>query len=481
MALHLVVTDGRDLLNGAADAVVVGPDRPFVIGRDERCDWALPDSVRQISGRHCEIDFADGRYRVRDLSTNGTFLDGAEERVDGTPALSVGTRLRVGPYVVTVSKISADTAPPRTAPPAQAEAAKGVPGAPRPPMRRNADPAAAIMAARAHLAEAVPKSVAGDDPGAETYLTKIRAAPVRAPMAPSLPTRPNEPTPAPAGEQAAAAQREPTLPPPSERPTEAPFAAAPASHPLPPSDPWATPDLDQPASPEAGRLEISFDMPAVRPSFHAPATAPAPAGAATPVPTAPECAAAPAPDPSALVRRAAAGLGLDPAQLADIDPGDLVERLAALARLSAASLKAQLDEKTAKTRRLKPRLRLAGRPVDANPLKVHTIEQALLQMLKADAASPAAAAKVFERSLQEIARFRVKLDTAVEAAVAQMAADLAPAAIEAHCADFAAPDRLAETAWELYRILWHELDADWQAGFRQAFDFHVAEAFADEV
>jgi predicted component of type VI protein secretion system len=251
--------------------------------------------------------------------------------------------------------------------------------------------------------------------------------------------------------------------------------AADEKPPRPPASPVAEPD----PSPAPPVVYATAPVAALVAAPLPPAASPHHTSQAAPHPTAPAMPAAA--DPSALQRRAAAGLGIDPAQLAGIDPGDLVERLGALARLSTESLKAQLDEKTAKTRKLKPRLRLAGRPVDANPLKMQTIEQALGLMLRADPAAPASGAKVVERSLQEIARFRLKFDTAVEAAVTQMASDLAPTAIEAHCADFAAPDRLAETAWELYRILWHELDADWKAGFRQAFDYHVAEAFADDT
>lgn len=431
MALRLAITQGHDLLNGVPDAAVVGPDRPFVIGRDDRCDWALPDAARQISGRHCEIGFIDGAFRLRDLSTNGTFLDSAEERVEGTPVLAPAARIRIGPYVITVTEVSADVAAQRTDPPSPTEAAQGAPPAARPVLRRNADPAAAIMAARAHLAEAAPKAVDDDDPGSQTYLTKIRPAPSRPTQPSSAVNRPGEPV---------AAAR-------TERPVTTAASAPPAA----------------PAAPEVATAPVSTEP------------------AAAPPVVAPPSAASPGADPQALIRRAAAGLGIDPALLTGIDPGDLVERLGVLARFSAESLKAQLDEKTARTRKLRLRLRLGGRSVGVNPLKVHAVEQALAQMLRSDAASPAGAAKVMARSLEEVTRFRAKVDAAVAAAVAQLAGDLAPDAIEVHCADFAPPDRLAETAWELYRILWNELDADWRAGFAQAFDYHVAEAFSGEA
>jgi pSer/pThr/pTyr-binding forkhead associated (FHA) protein len=43
----------------------------LVVGRRESCDIRLPDS--SVSGQHCELNFRDGCWYVRDLeSTNGT-------------------------------------------------------------------------------------------------------------------------------------------------------------------------------------------------------------------------------------------------------------------------------------------------------------------------------------------------------------------------------------------------------------------------
>lgn len=52
------------------------PSTPLRIGRDPA--WSvLKLRDPQVSGRHCEIDFSNGRCRLRDLhSQNGTFVDG---------------------------------------------------------------------------------------------------------------------------------------------------------------------------------------------------------------------------------------------------------------------------------------------------------------------------------------------------------------------------------------------------------------------
>jgi pSer/pThr/pTyr-binding forkhead associated (FHA) protein len=47
----------------------------LTVGRHGSCDIAMPYSI--VSARHCELEFKDGHWRVRDLgSRNGTFVDG---------------------------------------------------------------------------------------------------------------------------------------------------------------------------------------------------------------------------------------------------------------------------------------------------------------------------------------------------------------------------------------------------------------------
>ncbi len=67
----------------------------MVLGRDPGCDVLL--ASREISRRHAEIRFVDGKCTVRDLSSaNGTFLDGTEVR--GRMPVKEGSRLRIGPF-----------------------------------------------------------------------------------------------------------------------------------------------------------------------------------------------------------------------------------------------------------------------------------------------------------------------------------------------------------------------------------------------
>ena len=72
----------------------------FSLGRDPNCDWVLPDPTRSISARHCEIVSDGASYTLRDLSTNGVFLNSASERLDHAHKLRDGDVFTLGRYIV---------------------------------------------------------------------------------------------------------------------------------------------------------------------------------------------------------------------------------------------------------------------------------------------------------------------------------------------------------------------------------------------
>jgi type VI secretion system protein ImpI len=77
--------------------------RGLDLGRDMHLDWTLPDPSRSISSKHCEIRFRNGEYWLHDVSRNGTFVNGAQYRLDAPYKLRDGDRLSIGPYIVAVS------------------------------------------------------------------------------------------------------------------------------------------------------------------------------------------------------------------------------------------------------------------------------------------------------------------------------------------------------------------------------------------
>ncbi|MBV8473881.1 MAG: type VI secretion system-associated FHA domain protein TagH [Hyphomicrobiales bacterium] len=101
MTLRLSVENMDRLPDGGPLRVEV-KCRGLDIGRDSHLDWCLPDPSRYVSGKHCEIRFRDGDYWLHDVSTNGTFVNGAAFRLDAPYLLRSGDRLNIGPYIVAV-------------------------------------------------------------------------------------------------------------------------------------------------------------------------------------------------------------------------------------------------------------------------------------------------------------------------------------------------------------------------------------------
>jgi type VI secretion system FHA domain protein len=78
------------------------PGGEYVMGRGTECDWPLRDPDRVLSKRHCAVEYLSGAWQVRDLSTNGTFLNSGAEPVgrDQVRVLRDGDRLRLGAYEI---------------------------------------------------------------------------------------------------------------------------------------------------------------------------------------------------------------------------------------------------------------------------------------------------------------------------------------------------------------------------------------------
>lgn len=94
--------DNFDALPDGAPASFSSHGRGFEIGRENR-DWTLPDPRMFISGRHCEVRYEQGEFWLHDVSRNGTFVNGSSQRMAEPHRLAQGDRVRIGPYVVSVS------------------------------------------------------------------------------------------------------------------------------------------------------------------------------------------------------------------------------------------------------------------------------------------------------------------------------------------------------------------------------------------
>ena len=103
MSLSLQLVNETTLPDGGPVNFRISGKRGIDIGRDAHLDWTLPDPTRYISSKHCEIRYKDGGYWLHDVSTNGTFLNGADHRMSTPHRLRNGDRFTVGHYIVAVT------------------------------------------------------------------------------------------------------------------------------------------------------------------------------------------------------------------------------------------------------------------------------------------------------------------------------------------------------------------------------------------
>jgi type VI secretion system protein ImpI len=103
MSLVLQLVNETNLPDGGPVSYHVSGKRGIDIGRGSHLDWTLPDPTRYISSKHCEVRYRDGGYWLHDVSTNGTFLNGAEQRMRAPHKLRNGDRFTVGQYIVAVT------------------------------------------------------------------------------------------------------------------------------------------------------------------------------------------------------------------------------------------------------------------------------------------------------------------------------------------------------------------------------------------
>ncbi len=75
----------------------------LTVGRGEENDLVLPDPERVISKRHCVVEQRGNDYFLTDLSTNGTFLNHASDRIGTQPMpLNPGDVIVLGSYELRV-------------------------------------------------------------------------------------------------------------------------------------------------------------------------------------------------------------------------------------------------------------------------------------------------------------------------------------------------------------------------------------------
>jgi type VI secretion system protein ImpI len=111
LALSVVSEQGATL---GPTAYKVFDERGGSIGRIPGNDWVLPDAQNFVSSRHAVVSATGGVFYLEDKSSNGTFINSADQPVSrpAPQALKDGDRLYIGDYEIIVQLIpSAPEAP----------------------------------------------------------------------------------------------------------------------------------------------------------------------------------------------------------------------------------------------------------------------------------------------------------------------------------------------------------------------------------
>ena len=425
------LTQGAEL----AEGVVVDVRLPeiftrFSIGRDPTNQWSIPDRSLAISARHCEIASTPNGPALRDVSTNGTFVNGATTRLSGSHLLRDGDRIALGPYQIMVAgpkgvstSITIGHADISVSMPGSAPAGGAAPRVSA-AAGRGGDPAAmlaqgAAAMARVGVTEILRHAPPVDD--ADVDVTRIRAAPAKA----RDPREGGDATPA--------------------RPAAAPAPAVPMTEPMP--------------------LEVVAPILAVR----LPAAKPALAAAATA--TAGE---------EAALHALADGLGLAPAALAGRELTELAGQVGALARAAVVALGQLLQQQALSRRQIGSRAPALVAVRDVNLLRLAASPEAALLALLApgfDTQMPV------HRAAVELAAHQDRLMAAFRGAVMRLGDELAPESLEAAVGGGDEAARAAQR-WQLYAGLWQGLGLApgqaWSQGFVEAALLHLGTAY-DEL
>jgi len=449
MTLTLTIENETSLPDGGPLSVTIQGKRGIDIGRDAHLDWTLPDPTRFISGRHCEVRYKDDGYWLHDVSTNGTFLNGADHRMQAPHRLRDGDRFVVGNYIV-AAKVDGD-----------GNAAQSA-------SRDVAAPASDYVELWTHHGDAPPPIDA----------KALRPAQARSPALPDfldwavdVPDPPRAPPQA-APRAAPALDRDMDWA--AGKPSSLP-AAAPAPSPMPaprrpsaaepPSSPW-----DEGASErDAGASSPAPQIPSAQPAPPSPRPTPAPARSE-------------AGSPDAFLRELARSAGLAEDVLTGVETAELARQLGGVLRVVTEDLRQLLSARAQSKRLARSTNHTMVQAVGNNPLKfAPSTEDALRIMFGPSTQGYLDARRAIEQSFADLKQHQIKTYSAMQHALAALMADLGPRAIEESITD----DRgVAGLLTSRKARLWDAYVARWQAKVRadergpvEAFMLHFAEYY----
>jgi type VI secretion system protein ImpI len=452
MPLTLTIENETALPDGGPLTVTLSGSRGLDIGRDQHLDWCLPDPTRAISGRHCEVRFRDGAYWLRDVSTNGTYVNGGAHRVQSPYCLQHGDRLEIGHYVIAVAIDEAARAEP-----------EGAPAPERAPDPESLWSASGDVAPPILRRDLLPPS--RHRPVHDGFIDW--AADIPTPTAPAAPEAPPPVASLPSADDFAWAPYQAPPVAPEMPPAPIPTPRRPLTADLPPGDAWS----DTPAMPAA---------PIAPPPPLEPPPAAAPFAASPPPAMAP--AGMPAISPAEFVQRFAKGAGLSTNDLGWQDPGAFAEQLGGLMRLVAVELKQLLAARAESKRIARSANQTMIQAQDNNPLKFSpTVDDALQLIFGRPKSGYLSAQKAFDESFKDLKAHQIKTYSAMQHALRMLVEDLDPQAIAESMAQERGLDSLLGSRkakmWDAYVARWDAKTAPYEDGLVDAFMLYFAECY----
>jgi len=449
MPLTLTIENETALPDGGPLSVTLSGGRGLDIGRDQHLDWCLPDPTRAISGRHCEIRFRDGHYWLRDVSTNGTYVNGGSQRVQSPYRLQHGDRLEIGSYIVAVA---IDDAP----------LAQSAPAAETP----LASPPGSLWSSSGGEAPPIPRrDLLPPDRHRPLHDGFIDwAADIPSPAAtpaeprPSLPLAPSAPD-----DFAWAPFREPQAAPIGPA-APIPTPRRPLTADLPPGDPWNDSTTGTASAPAAQ------------------ASAPSPPLQHQGFAGDPSSQGLPTISSAEFVERFAKGAGLSTGDLGWQDPAAFAEQLGGLMRLVAIELKQLLAARAESKRIARSADQTMIQAQDNNPLKFSpTVDDALQLIFGKPKSGYLSAQKAFDESFRDLKAHQIKTYSAMQHALRMLVEDLDPQAIAEGTAQERGLDSLLGSRkakmWDAYVARWEAKTAPYEDGLVDAFMLYFAECY----
>lgn len=485
MQLTLTIENVPSLPDGGPLSISIAGKRGLDFGRDRHLDWSLPDPSRIISGKHCEVRYQDGEYLLYDVSTNGTFLNGAPGRMQSPHRLTTGDRLSVGHYLIAVAVDRQAEAPDVPSgfvhqPAAYEEMWDADVGEVAPPI----DPRSLRPPGRSRPLHADFLDTAASAPAPEAAAFRPLSQPMGdSPFAAPNPFGPSGAPPAPDLDWAPVVPREaPAFEPPPEPPR--PRRAA-------PDDAvalWAEPGAE-PAFPAADRPPAALPAPppeVPEPVFAPPPPAPLPAAPVLPVtPAAAATPAPPAPMGTAgddMLRRLATAAGIPPETLAGRDPGEVADTIGALLREATEEMMKLLSARGAAKRLARSSNQTMIQALDNNPLKFSpSAEEALRIMLGPPTRSYLDARRAFTAGFGDLKTHQLRTYSAMQQAARLLAAELDPGALDrALPADSglgAVMSSRRARLWDSYVTRWQAKTLNRDDGMADVFMQYFAECY----